>query len=411
MPKSNSAVIESVESEEVAQRTLATTPSFDTLTAAPGTFLPQSEVAKQQLREIYAVTSAGNPVHLTSEPGAGKSSTVNALAAALGVKLITVIGSQYHSVEATGLPTVDDSNPERPVTRKALPDWFEDALANPHAILFFDEFRNTKEGVQAALLVFVQTRVIQGIKLPRTVRIIMASNPLESSADGTPLTAPMANRMTHLDFVSDDEDWFLGMSMGWGKVEEDKHLALRLADERANVATFLRNELNREWLRKGRSDDEEDAYPSERSWSSVAENLAWTDPEDTAARTRIIEGTVGDEAAVAFQAWIAELDLPDIEPIIEDPSIIDWGNETPDRAYAILNLIAGRTTVENVEKIANVLIVAAQMGVDQDLGAGLVRGIIMKTGAMDEDTQDDIIDSLSVAYGEVLQGSGLARAM
>ena len=68
---------------------------------------------------IDAAARAHVPVLLWSDPGMGKSSIVRALAAADGVPVETVIGSQREPVDIAGWPVVTDGT----VQTLALPDW------------------------------------------------------------------------------------------------------------------------------------------------------------------------------------------------------------------------------------------------------------------------------------------------
>jgi hypothetical protein len=67
------------------------------------------------------------------------------------------------------------------------------------------------------------------------------------------------------------------------------------------------------------------------------------------ARSALIQGAVGEGAGVEFLAWLSEMDLPDPEVVLADPTAFRLP-ERGDRAYAALaaiaSAVAGNPTAE-----------------------------------------------------------------
>lgn len=369
-------------------------------------FLPSSDSAKRQLSVIRACVDARIPYNLEGDPGTGKSSLLNALAISMDYEVLTVIGRHMHPVDAAGLPIVIHTDPENPVTVKALPDWFRKALRVKRIILFFDEFGNTSSATQAALLVFIQERMMGGIKLPDETVIIMASNPIASGSDGHPLTRPMANRIVHGVFNPAPEDWFEGMACQWNEPASD-----RLVTERARITAFLHQNVI--LLDQGPKDEVEEsgAHPTRRSWDNLARLLSFVDlddPDNQKTRDTLTIGTIGHDAHLLFSVWDSQMNLPDIQGIIDDPESFDWVNEEPDRVYAVLSIITGTAKPKDAEGVAKVFIAAGQTGARQDIGAGMVTSIIGLISSLGDAVSGEYMDKLTDTYMPVLMGSGIS---
>ncbi|MFF4624534.1 VWA-like domain-containing protein [Nonomuraea jabiensis] len=150
--------------------------------------------SQSAVREAVAVAVAANlPVILWGAPGTGKTSSVLALGARLGLPVEVVVGSIREPSDFSGLPVLRDGG-----TWFAPPRWAERLAEAGHGLLFLDELTTAPPAVQAAMLRVVLERTVGDLTLPDEVRIVAAANPPDQAADGWDLSAPLANRLIHL---------------------------------------------------------------------------------------------------------------------------------------------------------------------------------------------------------------------
>ncbi|MFC6894595.1 AAA family ATPase [Nonomuraea dietziae] len=144
---------------------------------------------------LAVAVTANLPVILWGAPGTGKTSSVLALGASLGLPVEVVVGSIREPSDFAGLPVIREGG-----TWLAPPRWAERLARAGRGILFLDELTTAPPAVQAAMLRVVLERTVGDLALPGEVRIVAAANPPEQAADGWELSAPLANRLIHLDW-------------------------------------------------------------------------------------------------------------------------------------------------------------------------------------------------------------------
>jgi MoxR-like ATPase len=292
------------------------------------------------LEALGVAVSAGVPVLLWGSPGTGKTSAVLALGEALGWPVEVVIGSIREPSDFAGLPVVSGGS-----VVLSPPAWGARLLAAGTGLLFLDELTTAPPAVQAAMLRVVLERVVGELRLPDGVRVVAAANPSEEAADGWELAAPLANRMVHLDWPVDGRAVAKGLALGFAGPPPDqlerRPTVAQALSARAAVGAFLEVrptlalQLPKSAVAAGRG------WPSPRSWEAVARLLAAWEAAGASeeARAVLVEGAVGDGAAIEFLAWLEHLDLPDPVALLEDPSSFALP-ERSDRAFAVLTAVA-----------------------------------------------------------------------
>lgn len=304
-------------------------------------------------RDALAVAvQAGEPLLVWGPPGVGKTATVEAVAGALARPCVTVIGSLREASDFAGLPVRHGDG-----VRFAPPTWAERAAADPRTVLFLDELTSAPPGVQAAMLRLVLDRCIGDLHLPDGVAVVAAANPPEVAADGFDLAPPLANRFCHLHWQVEASAWADGMTAGWPSVEVPRlpeGWRSHVPRWRGLIAEFVRV---RPALLLRLPDDAEaagGAWPSPRTWDLAARLAAAAEAAalDEAVVLELVAGCVGQGAAVELLVWVAELDLPDPEHLLADPTAADLP-ERGDRLHAVLASVVAavgdRPTLERWE--------------------------------------------------------------
>jgi hypothetical protein len=294
---------------------------------------------------LGVAVAARVPALLWGAPGTGKSSVVRALALAMDWPCQVVIASIREPSDFAGLPVVTDGG-----VRFAPPTWATELASAGRGVLFLDEISTAPPAVQAALLRVVLERTVGDLVLPADVVVVAAANPPEQAADGWDLSAPLANRFCHIEWVIDASEIAEGFTAGFapplpprpGPAWERARVRAR-----SDVAAFLvmRPSLvsapPTERSRAGR------AWPSPRTWEMAASLLAAArgadvSPEVTAI---LLTGCVGPGPGIELLSWLAELDLPDPEALLADPASFVLP-ERGDQAYAALTAVAAAVAAD-----------------------------------------------------------------
>ena len=308
---------------------------------------------------------AGVPILTWGPPGVGKTATVTMLAAELELPLEVVLASIREPSDFSGLPVIG-----REGVRLEPPAWAQRLALTGKGLLFLDEISTAPPAVQSALLRIVLEKVAGDLALPAGVAVVASANPPEQAVGGWDLSAPLANRFCHLFWSLDTQAWVDGMIGGWA-VPDLPHLPAvwetAIPDKELLVASFIRHrphlllQVPEEESLAGK------AWPSPRSWTMAARLLAAAESagaeEDIVAV--LVAGCVGEGACLEFLAWQNDLDLPDPEAILANPSYLCLP-ERGDQALAILAAViaaaVGSLTEERWFAAWNVLALAAENG-------------------------------------------------
>lgn len=327
--------------------------------------------------DLSIAIQARTPVLAWGPPGIGKTSTIAGIAMTLSLPCEIVIASIREPSDFSGLPVIREDG-----VKMEPPAWARRLYQSGKGILFLDEISTAPPAVQAALLRVVLDRVVGDLALPDGISIVAAANPPEQAAGGWDLSAPLANRFCHLSWSLDTQGWIEGMIQGW-PVPSVPRLPdgweVGIPASRALVAAFIRH---RPHLLLQVPESEEQAgkaWPSPRSWDMASRLLAACDAakagDDVAAS--LVAGCVGDGAAMEFLAWRRDLDLPDPEAVLANPS----GFRVPDRgdqAFAILTAVVsaavGNLTQDRWLAAWQVLARAADQGA-KDIAAASAKAL------------------------------------
>lgn len=326
---------------------------------------------------IDACARARVPVLLTSDPGTGKTSLVRSLADSRGVPFEAVLGSIREPSDIAGLPVVSDDG-----VFLHPPAWAKRLHKEEKGVLLLDELSTCPPAVQAALLQVLLERVVGDLRLPRDVIVVAAANPPDRAADGWALAPPLANRLCHVTFDPDPDEFIHGLATGWSAMPASRAIAAsleRVAASRASVASYLSASRHMIHRFPGTTDQAAGPWPSRRTWEMTAKSLAFLRDDDDAARHAVAFGLVGDGAE--YLTWARNADLPDPEDVLADPDSVQWKTERPDKVWAILSGViahctAGKVTKEGWRKAWLPLVSAAKAGA-VDSAAAASRPLIL----------------------------------
>ncbi|MEV0993479.1 MoxR family ATPase [Nonomuraea sp. NPDC050202] len=298
---------------------------------------------------LSVAVAANLPVLLWGSPGTGKTSAVLALGERLGLPVEVVVGSIREPSDFAGLPVLRDGE-----TWFAPPRWASRLAAAGRGILFLDELTTAPPAVQAAMLRVVLERAVGDLALPPSVRIVAAANPPEQAADGWDLSAPLANRLVHLNWTVSAESVAEGFIGGFSApagvpVEAGTASAGRA---RALVGAFLRV---RPELVLAVPGGPARAWPSPRTWELAAMALACTGdgtgprveaprPGMEQVRAELVTGAVGEAAGFELLSWLRDLDLPDPATLLADPTAPL--PDRVDRVHAVLGSVVAHVAAD-----------------------------------------------------------------
>ncbi|MBC9706681.1 MAG: AAA family ATPase [Enterococcus sp.] len=306
-------------------------------------YLPtKSSYDKQVSALALCVAVNASPV-IWGPPGAGKTSILNAIAAANGLHLEQILASTKEPPDFSGFPFIDKG-----VMRLAPPAWASNIVnvyreSKRPSIAFFDEISTAAPATQAALLTTILDRRAGETQLPMSTRMIAAANPPKIAANGWDMTAPMANRFTHLDWELDNITIARGLQIGWSSPDIPRlpsNIKSLIKNAEILVGSYI--ESKPDAIRydfssfSGNAAKSEfhaaiNAWPSARSWTVAAKLYAAGQAAKNANKeplhkdvTRLlIEGTVGVAQAQQFLTYTESLDLPNPQDILRDPDNVE----------------------------------------------------------------------------------------
>lgn len=149
------------------------------------------------------------PVLIMSNPGLGKSTTVELFAKVRGYKLILLRGNSTTSEEIMGYDVAND-NPEAKTTIHLRPSWYTKILKHSETggktLLFLDEITTANEYVQASLLHLVFERKVGDEELPEDTLIVSAGNYAQNLSNSMQMLPPLMNRFMIFNITPTHKD-------------------------------------------------------------------------------------------------------------------------------------------------------------------------------------------------------------
>ena len=303
-----------------------------------------------QLSEPFAP-----PVILWGSTGCGKSKTVEAICKSLALNLTLLRVPQMQEADFAGYPVPDMGTG---TMRFLAPSFAQSAsVRGPGKSCFlFDEMSDANRSIQAAAHGPLLDKEFGETKL-KGVAMVAASNPPSISTTGQTISIPVANRFVHLFHNQTPDEWSQGMVSGWKtqpmpklpsnwRQESPAYMAL-VAQFAASVRSELLDISEADLLAKG--EESWKPFHTRRSWTAGAVLMgAATAVGDTTMKHMLLEGCVGP-AAMEFLTWANNLDLPDPEEVLANPTTFPIP-ERNDQILAVCNAVVARVLSNNTAK-------------------------------------------------------------
>ncbi len=291
------------------------------------------------LTAMQVLLAARVPVVLWGDPGTGKTETISRLATSEGWHVEVVMASVHEPTDIGGLPVLSKSGVilEPPLWAKRV------AAHDGTSLVFFDEVNTAAPATQNALMHVILTSHVGQFSLGRNVVFMAAANPPEQNAGAWDLSAPLANRFAHLRWPVEFEAWRSGYLRGW-PTPRSIAVASPSGDRRSFFRAMQTSFLARRpgMLCKVPDDDTAASmgWPSPRTWERLADCLAIGKAAHASDSViaLVAESLVGPETATEFLAFMRDLDLPDPEALLTDPSSLVLPERT-DQQFACLEAV------------------------------------------------------------------------
>lgn len=269
-------------------------------------------------------------------PGAGKTEVLKSIARANNFHLEVVLLSAKEPSEVSGIPYVADGK-----EKTAPPEYVRNVMRAirktedkpaQYSMVFWDEFSTALPSVQAPALTTFLDRKAGPYQMPMDTRMVAAANPPKIAANGWDLSAPTANRFTHIDWSLDATTIANGFQQGWTppdipRLPSSKNMEPLIQNAKILIGAFIRSkpdavEFDFANYRGNSSADNfkasDNAFPTARSWEMAAKLYAGVksarfadgSPLNDSILALLLEGTVGVAMASEFMAYANALDIP-----------------------------------------------------------------------------------------------------
>ena len=248
------------------------------------------------------------PLMIWGPPGAGKSEAVAQVTAKHDAIMVDIRLSQYDSVDLRGFPSTEpglyaEGNGMAWAPPVTLPFVGNKAFPTDRSvILFLDEINSASPSVAAVAYQLINDRRVGEHVLMPNVRIVAAGNREGDRGVTNKMPLPLANRMTHVEVMMDNESWINYHLDNGG----DPIFAAFFMYRPALICTF-------DPARPAK------AFGTYRSWSKAAKYYASAMPH--AIKVAAITGAVGEGEAAEFLGFVDIVDkMPDLDDIIKRPT-------------------------------------------------------------------------------------------
>lgn len=156
-------------------------------------------VDQNQLHKVLLNVAVVRPVFIWGAPGIGKSSIVEQFAEDVGLKCVSLLGSQLAPEDIIGVPQIVDGKSIFCPPRMIAQD-------EPYC-LFLDELNACTQEVQKAFYSLILDHRIGEYHLPKGSIVIGAGNRSQDNAITRQVSSALLNRMFHVELTAKTSIW------------------------------------------------------------------------------------------------------------------------------------------------------------------------------------------------------------
>ena len=305
------------------------------------------------------------PTLVRGGTGCGKSSTWEALAAALERTFVPLLGATHLPEDFSGYPT---PNHKEGIVHMMPTSWVKKTM-DGKALVLVDEVTNVPSATQAGLLSVISERRVGDYVMPASTIIVGACNPPELCPNAVPLAPAMRARFFHHDWVVDYDHWFDGLRAGckWSAPKfpiVPSHWEDFLPQFGSLVEAFLR--AAPDCREKLPTDDETMSFPNLRTWTYLVRCFAAAaacgfEQQDPMFKPLAL-GCVGQAAGGEFLRYWHELDLANPEAFLSGEEEYEY-EKRPDANICLLTgLVKGLRDNATPERWVNAAAVFVAIG-------------------------------------------------
>ena len=243
---------------------------------------PITAITQKQLSEFLLNVAVVRPVFIWGPPGIGKSSLVQQFAGQVGLRCVSLLGSQLAPEDLIGVPQILDG-----VSRFCPPAMI--ARQEPYC-LFLDELNACSHEVQKAFYSLIHERRVGEYELPAGSIVIGAGNRAQDSAIVKPMSSALLNRMVHVHLKVSHRDW----------LEWAKHSGVHPL-----VIDYIQNRPDHLWSQPPKH---EEPFSTPRSWHILSDALhGFNDPIPDDRLEVLAYGCLTPHHAGQFKAFVKHL--------------------------------------------------------------------------------------------------------
>mgnify|MGYP005856438923 CR=1 FL=1 len=314
-------------------------------------------------------------VFIWGAPGVGKSSIIRQVAEEMGIGFIKFDLLISDPCDLRGIPRTDEKTGRtRWCPPYSLPDIKRDG---ERGVFFLDDFPTADPAVQKVGFQLLLEKRLGDYQLPQGWTIVGAGNRIQDRAGVGKMLTPIANRLVHLTYDVDLEEW-----KSWAYQNGIDERVISFLNFRPSL--LLDFDPKKDTL----------AFPSPRSWEFLSKILK------VSQDIELIQGCVGEGAGVEFVSFLkCYQNLPDTDKILEDPL---YPKKLPESVSTMYALVGGlveklKSQKNDKQKVENV--VKFSIRLQKEFAVLLIKDLI-KIGVDVFNVQS--FDSFVKEHGEVI---------